>query len=280
MTIKKRNAHPYSNAEALAHVQRVDFFDRVSFRCNGHGTDLELDLGALKMLAQNVRLTPRRIEHDPSWKSLVEVFRPSREWFVEFQKQIGTRFRVEASYAEVARDYVTRFRAEARAIRRSILRNTIHHYASHDAVVDRNSIRIKLRRNAVFSIYADKPHRLEGSMNGAPCVHFELRLKGKPNLRAVGLLKPLDFVAIDLPRFWEEHLQFFALPADKTKLGRLTVKGQKQYSASALRKRVDTASSPFILHNLHRKHSVLRDRLPRITLAEWEAAVPLDRLGI
>lgn len=212
----------------------------------------------------------------------MEVVRPSPRWIEGFAQGLSTDITAELYEVEIARDLITADRQTARRLHRLFAGAFILKGLHEEATPERGTTYYGRRgRSVVLAAYSDEPHKGVGESGGCPCFHAELRIKGKPMLKRLGLARPGDLVGFDFDSVWDHLLYAHIVPADLRALGAVLGDGRRRVSDHALRKRARNFRAAgekqgwFFLHNAVTKMG--RPRMEPLTFSEWIAVQTTDK---
>jgi hypothetical protein len=249
-----------------------DGFDLVRFRLDGSPPD-EL-LGSLVEECASWRSGPLRQPHQFRFPYFVEVVRPSRRWTEIFARELSTDVVSELYEVEVARDLITPDRQTARRLHRLFAGAAVLRGLRGQATPDNETTYHGHRgRPVVLAAYADKPHKGVGEHGGCPCFHVELRIKGKPMLKKLGLARPGDLVDFDFDSAWDRLLRAYTVPGELRALGAALGDGRRRVGDHALRKRARAFRNAgekegwFFMHNAVMK--IAPSRAAPLLFSEW-----------
>jgi hypothetical protein len=215
----------------------------------------------------------------PERKYYVELFQPGRDALRLLYQAAKGRYTIRPYMLEVAVDWITDDREEAKMVRDFILGHMwvphltyevkpyeqTWYYAPRatgptqgDSSPKRS---IRLMHNVV--LYADKRSKLASPYFGRPCCHLEHRFFGANACADIGASCLGDLAQFRHHAFWREHLRL-AMMLSKTELGRFLAPSRVGVSGTALRKRANAClqkyeiDGAFVLQNLWRHYGEIK----------------------
>lgn len=223
--------------------ERVRSFDRLTLRIDNASPDLPL-----KRILQSCKrislASCKATTYHPVWQSELQIFQPRVDALKILSEAIGTRYRSELVYAELACDLIADSVTDAAHLQQYILQHLLVPSFGRKVAFDHETVYFNSRassqgvRNAhSIVIYADKPSKLgSASKTKMDCCHIEYRLAPSKLATLAGLYCIHDCVDFDHQAFWTEHLRLFSF--QKSDLGSLL--GDPSSSGTARRNRATT----------------------------------------
>ena len=247
-------------------IARVHGFDRLAV-----AVDCAAVPGLVEKLEQSCRggmvVTDHSLKYNPQWKGKLDLYQPGAKALrLLINDCLGEHVGALPIYAEVAVDFIFRFRRHAAAFGDYLAQRIVmRHQRQAVYVAKKTTIYFSRRtyvagnkRGRVGCMYFDRPSKLASAHHGQPCVHVEIRLTGSAALSAVGIASASDFLTFDHMRFWASAISLYDLPA-KTELGRhIGGRDNGGVSGTALRKRADkfirkaSVDGQFFMHSAAR----------------------------
>jgi hypothetical protein len=221
----------------------------------------------------------------PERKYYLELFQPSSEALHVLYDAAEGRYTIRPYVLEVALDWITDSKKEAKMVRDFILGHMwVPHFTYKVKPCERtwyyapraigptqgDSISKRSKRlvhNVV--LYADKPSKLASPYFGRPCCHLEHRFFGESACANIGASCLGDLVQFCHRAFWYEQLRLATLPKLKA-LGRFLDPSHTKLTDAALRDRANASikkysiGDAFILQNLWRNYDGLKKTWERM----------------
>lgn len=257
-------------------TKHYDAFDRIDIWLGGHpGSDWRVHLpeGAKAILAA------ADIKYNPSWPYELTLYQPDVETLKAARRLFGATIAINITYVEVARDFPTRWQADAKRLVLHYLRSATQRYGPKKVRKVKNGYYFgKPGRPERLVLYGDRKSKLATPAFGNPCAHTELRFQGVPAVRAAGIFSMDDLVEFDFDACWGRRVRLWAF-GSRTDLGaalgaageqaRVTPKALRARAKRALKSSKYKAGNAFALQMLWRKHPDVTKALKRLTPKEW-----------
>ncbi len=242
-------------------------------------------------LSQKPKVTPRRMQMNPHWKSKIELYQPTHSDLVKIHDCFAGYVQILPNYVELCVDLLTSNEASARYLKKHLFSSAKFLHFQKRVSADETTLYAGKRSALVGTIFARKqPHviavycdqpskdaRAKKYPSLTSCMHLEHRLHGACTLASHGISSFEDLLSFDHACFHNRKQRMQILP-NQTRLGALlgSITGEP-YSGTgaALRKRTRTwqkkymVDENFCLHNALRDVPKLAEKLSHQTFTDW-----------
>lgn len=165
----------------------------------------ELPLDELTPLCSSIKLIPAlTVNFHFLRQSKLVIVAPSAKALSMLCKAVGTRYRTEVNYAELALDFPTKSAADAHTVQKYLLAHfQPDHQRFREPVKHFETTTYFNSSEQTITIYPDDA----GKQTPGPCCHLEFRFRSLEEVSGLGIATVHDLPLFDHRKFWNTHLR-------------------------------------------------------------------------